>query len=308
MDAIAKTTATLDRMELKIDLTGPHAPYTDKPPNYLIVPSIHINGERLAPGNTISLVVLAKSCQSSGEFFIVTCDCGEAGCAGIDDGIRVTHFGDRIEWEIPDPISYRGMSQEQAVRISENRLYKKYVFQPEAYLSAVQEGLRIAKGLLFGEKQPAECVPDGFYPEQLLSLDPIVFSERGAPLGCQIVATKVFLDGTVDWVRINGIPYRLRDLPIPDDIKALGSWSDWEPKPCGLNGLVFGDLAAPEWELRRRIRLLADYLASITVKSGHVQASYRGWRYQQRRSFDRQLVIYGRSDCGSCAGELRLES
>lgn len=284
-----------DQFELKIELTGPHTPNSDESPDYLITQAILINGKSLAPANPIDLIHLSKSCQLSGEFFIVTCGCGDAGCAGIDDGIRVTHFDDRIIWEVPDPISYSGLSDEAAKRVTENRVYKKYSFAPKAYLLAVQEGLRIAKGLLFGDKQPIECSPDGLTPELLLALDPVVFSERGATIGCQIVAEKVVINGAVDWITINGISYRLREFPVPDDIKALGYWSDWEPKPCGANGLIFGDLAAPDWERRRRIRLLANHLASITLEWGEIQASYRGRQRKDGTSFDRsQILLRGR--------------
>ena len=291
--------AQLDQFDLRIDLTDPHTPYADSLPNYLITQAIFINGTRLAPENTISLMQLAKSCQLAGEFFIVTCDCGEASCAGIDDGILVAHFNDRIEWQVPDPLSYRGKSNEEAEEMDQHRVYKRFSFQPEAYLSAIQDGLRIAKGLLFGEKQPVECSPYGFTPEQLLLLDPIVFSERGATVGCQIVASNIALDGSVDWLTINGISYRLREFPVPDEIKALDCWSDWEPKPCGPDGLVFGALAAPASELRRRIRLLAVYLASVTLKGGKVQASYQGWQFRDTRTFDRQIVFWGNASIKS---------
>jgi hypothetical protein len=285
-----------DQFELRVELTGPHTPYADSLACYLIEQSIYINGERLAPEHAIYLIHLAKSCQLSGEFFIVTCDCcGDAGCAGIDDGIRVTHFGDRIEWEVPDPISYRGMSREQVEQTSQNRVYKRFSFQPNAYLSEVQEGLRIAKGLLFGEKQPVDCSPDGLTPELLLSLDPIVFNERGATIGCLIVADKVAINGGVHWIVINGISYHLREFPVPEDVKALDYWSDWEPKPCGPNGLILGDLAAPVWERRRRIRLLANYLASMTLETGMIQVSYRGRECKDGTRVDHQLVIRGRS-------------
>ena len=254
-----------DQFDLKIELSDLHKEYADSPGTYLIKQSIFINRENLAPDNSIALTQLAKSCQLSGEFFIVTCNCcGDAGCAGIDDGIRVTHFDDRIIWEVPDPLSYRGLGQEEVIFVSDNRVYKKYIFDPDAYLTAFQKGLATARELLNGNKQPVECTPDGFDASDLLVLNPIVFTQRGAPMGCKIVGRKVLMSKTPGWVTINGIYYRLRELPVPDEIKALDDWSDWEPKKW-KNGYLFNNAAAPESERQRRVQELEKYIASIRL-------------------------------------------
>jgi hypothetical protein len=284
-----------DKFELKIKLTGPHTSDSDESPGYLITQAILINDKSLATDNPIDLIPLAKSCQLSGEFFIVTCGCGDAGCAGIDEGIRVAHFDDRIVWEVPDPISYRGLSDEAVKRASEDRLYKKYSFEPEAYLVSVQEGLRIAKGLLFGDKQPVECSPYGMNPERLLSIDPVVFGERGASVGSQIIGRRVEIGPSLTWFTINGISYRFREFPFPEDIKALDDWSDWPLKPCGQDGLVFGDLAAPDWVLRQRVHKLANYFASISLRSVTVQSSFRGRRCEDGVHLERKILFHGRS-------------
>lgn len=257
MHSVSSAEATFDQFELRIELTNSAG-------QNLIKQSVFINRNNIAPENPIDLRQLAKSCQLSGEFFIVTCGCGEAGCAGIDDGIRVTHFDDRIIWEIPNPLSYRGMAQEEVEFVNENRIYKKYTIEPVAYIATFQQGLAAARTLLNGDKQPVECTPYGFDPSDLLELDPIVFSERGAPLGCKIVASKVQICRDPNWVIMNGIHYRLRDLPVPPEIKALADWSEYEPKKCG-NGYLFNSAAAPIEEVERRVEVLEKYLASIRV-------------------------------------------
>lgn len=280
-----------DLFELKVELRGPYQVHSDEPPSYLITQAVWINGENLAPENPIDLRQLAKSCQMSGEFFIVTCGCGEAGCAGIDDGVRVTHFDDRLVWEVPVPLSYRGMTDAEAERHGNNRVYQRFNFDPNLYLATMQAGLREAKCLLFGEQQPVECSPDGFGPKDLLSLNPAVFSERGTPKGCLIIGKKVVVDRSPSWVTIDGIHFRLRQLPVPDAIRQLDVWSDWEPKACS-GGYVFGDAAAPDWEVRRRKRLLGEYLASITMKGGMVFVTLRNdWEKRCKH----QLVLGGRA-------------
>jgi hypothetical protein len=280
-----------DRIELKVTLREPSEGRDFSQSYHLITQAVLINGENIAPENPIDLRDLAKSCQLSGEFFIVTCQCGNADCAGIDDGIRVEHRPDRITWEIPDPLSFRNLTDEEKKKHYSNRTYRRFSFDPAAYLAAVQEGLREARRLLFGELQPVECSPASFHPGHLLNLDPIVFTERGAPLGCRIVAEKIGIELSPGWVTINGIHYRLSELPVPESIKKLDDWSDWEPKRYG-NGFAFNYAAAPAWEARRRMKLLGNHLAGITFGGGEIVITLReDWNNKRRY----QLVLEGRA-------------
>lgn len=152
-----------DQFELKIDIK---ASDTSNQPNYVLTQAVFINGENLAPKYPIDLRELVKSCQLSGEFFIVTCGCGVPECAGIEDGIRVSHLPDRILWDVPIPISYEGMTDEEAEWQAQNRAYKKYIFYPDDFLTHVRNSLLQAKAKLFGNvEQTIECSPWGFEPE-----------------------------------------------------------------------------------------------------------------------------------------------
>lgn len=289
--------ARFDHIDLRTELLGPYpAECDDEPPSFLITQAIYINGENLAPENPIDLVHLCKSCQLGGEFFIVTCGCGNAGCGGVDDGIRVTHLDDHIVWEVPVPLSYRGMTEDEVAEAQKSRQYRKFTFEPEAYLAAVQLGLREARAMLFDEHQPVECSPYGMTPERLLMLAPLVFSKRGAPVGCTLTGKTVEIDPFLHHVVINGIYYRIPELPLPDAYKAFADWSQWEPMDVG-DGYVYGAGAAPEWEVRRRIRLLAKYLASILVVGGTVEwtsAEYKdadGTRWKRRTLLEGQAPL-----------------
>jgi hypothetical protein len=302
-------TPLFDRFDLNVQLLGADAAFSDKA-RAGITQSVLINGKNIAPTHSIDWVDLSKSCQLSGKFFIATCGCGVPACAGIYDGIRVTHFDDRIVWEIPEPLSYNGLSDDEGDQIALNRVYKQFSFEPLAYLRKVQEGLRIAKGYLFGDKQPVECSPYGMTPERLLALDPIVFSERGATVGFQVVGRNIqILDGLY-WITINGIDYRLHELPISDDIKALNNWSDWEPKPCE-GGFVFGPLAAPEHEVRRRVRLLAQHLTTVACRGTEINVSDRLRPCKDGSRIDRRILLRGqlpyRSSTGGPVNRKRTE-
>lgn len=99
-----------------------------------------INGEDIAPDRPIDLRQLAKSCRLSGEFFIVTCGCG---FPETDDGIRVTHQADRIVWQVPELESFSEEAQG-----AHSHICRTYVFRPEQYLEAAQEGLCDAKSTI----------------------------------------------------------------------------------------------------------------------------------------------------------------
>lgn len=58
------------------------------------------------------------------------------------------------------------------------RQFKRFIFEPNAYLNEVQKGLRVARSYLFGELQPVECSPYGIEPKDILAFDPMAFSTR----------------------------------------------------------------------------------------------------------------------------------
>ncbi len=281
-----------DQFELKVSLTECHEQGDEFSLRaYLINQSVLINGENIAPENSIDLRQLAKSCQLSGEFYVVTCGCGEPGCAGIWDGIQVSHFPDRICWEVPELISVGNLNEEEYARHRINRTFRQYAFNPASYLAAVQAGLREAKHMLFGDFQPVECSPYGLDPDDLLDLDPVVFTQRGASLECGIVGRKISIDQTPGHITINGIYYALSELPVPASIKQLDDWSAWEPKPCG-EGFAYNYAAAPAWEVRRRMKLLGDYLAGITLRKSEIVITLRNdWENKRRH----QVIFEGRA-------------
>ena len=72
----------------------------------------------------VDLGQLALSLQGDGEFVIVTCTCGVAGCAGLTRGIEVTHNGQNVRWVIREPGPTRSL-----------------VFEGAGYVEAVRQGL-----------------------------------------------------------------------------------------------------------------------------------------------------------------------
>jgi hypothetical protein len=72
---------------------------------YLVIEA-YVDGEPLVDFDEYSIDVplgLLPSSERSGYWYIVTCTCGDPGCAGIFAGVEVRHREGRITWRIPEP-------------------------------------------------------------------------------------------------------------------------------------------------------------------------------------------------------------
>ena len=79
-------------------------------------------------GLGVDLVELAKTLDTDGEFFIITCSCGDPGCAGINEGVHVTRDEHILRWRIRD----RGKGTEPE---------RHFAFDADAYKTAVKQGI-----------------------------------------------------------------------------------------------------------------------------------------------------------------------
>ena len=68
---------------------------TDKSPAHL-VGELRVDGTRIGEGPVLDIRRLAEALTSEGEHFIFTCGCGDAGCAGIFEGVRSQISGDEV--------------------------------------------------------------------------------------------------------------------------------------------------------------------------------------------------------------------
>ena len=83
-------------------------------------PLVDYQGATLAT----SMSELRRSLKNDGEFFIITCTCGEPFCAGIRRGIQVHRDSKNVHWIVRD----FGPTQ-------------TYTFELEAYLAAIEQGI-----------------------------------------------------------------------------------------------------------------------------------------------------------------------
>lgn len=192
---------------------------SDQPEEYgqqLLVHRLLINGE--APYNEfpVDLFELAKSAQLDGEFEIATCGCGNAGCAGIDEGIQVEHLPDATIWKCPEPMSNRNTPLDSA----HPQGYRFYRFRPVQYVDAIDNGLRRIKSLALSA--PAVSLPVyGTTLENVLALDPRVFSTDRPGPARRLIARRIDVHAYHQQIIANGITYRIEQLELPTELLAL---------------------------------------------------------------------------------------
>ena len=78
-----------------LPLTFRQVAATDKSPAHLVT-ELRVDGIRLGEGYVVDVRRLAEALTREGEYFIFTCGCGDAGCAGIFEGVRSRISGDQV--------------------------------------------------------------------------------------------------------------------------------------------------------------------------------------------------------------------
>jgi hypothetical protein len=134
----------------------------DEVGNHLLEAVIKIDGEPLVNfdfyGLAADLRELERSASDEGAFFIITCSCGNAGCAGIREGIEVKHRAGRVLWVYrnpwPDP-----ETQPELVKRTKSKRYewvvrgirlptRTFVFDAKQYREAIKQARQRGRHLL----------------------------------------------------------------------------------------------------------------------------------------------------------------
>ncbi|NCO73662.1 MAG: hypothetical protein GW795_15060 [Cyanobacteria bacterium] len=81
----------------------------DNDDNLYFVTIILVDGKPIADFSyyATSLTELNNTLKQNGKYFILTCWCGVPDCAGIEQGIQVTHYQDTVKWTINQPSPHR---------------------------------------------------------------------------------------------------------------------------------------------------------------------------------------------------------
>src|SRR5690606_5124795 len=83
--------------------------------------AILVDGLPISTGFYIDYFDLTSSAREGGDYFILTCGCGDAGCAGLFEPIKVAHTADTISWHITEPEPKRGYTFRRVEYVAEIR-------------------------------------------------------------------------------------------------------------------------------------------------------------------------------------------
>jgi hypothetical protein len=139
-----------------------------RPPVRWIAPSLWVNDQCISQdeGVVVDMRNLVATLQGCGEYDILTCGCGEPGCADIWQGIIVFHYHDLVRWLIPDPI-VRPEGEDEEERII---VFKDRYFQREDYRRTIASAVEEAKQLVLQDLETARVGPYGFSVQDLLDM------------------------------------------------------------------------------------------------------------------------------------------
>ncbi|MCB0078862.1 MAG: hypothetical protein KDD73_15730 [Anaerolineales bacterium] len=139
-----------------------------------LVTVVRIDGRPLLDflhfGLAVSLIALQRSAAQTGDYFIVTCRCGDAGCAGIRQGIALVHQRDRISWRydtlVPDPVTQPDLLRQTASGQTEwvvrgiKLPTRTFIFDRSAYQAAIVQAIRRGAELVrYHSLSPDQIVP-----------------------------------------------------------------------------------------------------------------------------------------------------
>lgn len=125
----------------------------DEPTDFLVV-EVSIDGNVLTNFDTYAtdLPELIQSSERAGDYFILTCWCGNAECTGIRQGIRVRHDHGNVFWQIVEPAPKQ-----------------RFVFALTEYQQAIQDCIKQGKRSIT-YRQTANEKPFEITPSQNESL------------------------------------------------------------------------------------------------------------------------------------------
>jgi len=132
----------MNALRLEIELS----PCSDPPPyDQMWRGLLFVDGTLLNAEYSVDYMELVKSAIVEGDYYILTCGCGDSGCAGLEEPIRVTHDSGRILWHITDPLPER-----------------RFEFSKDDYATSILEFLRRVQAEVPRPKEEWDF-PFGYY-------------------------------------------------------------------------------------------------------------------------------------------------
>ncbi len=102
-------------------------------------PQLMIDGEPIPEKLPVDLRKVIRSVSEEGRFYLFTCGCGSAGCAGVEEGVSVTHGPGRVIWDYRLPQSTDGFGSPAAWVIASSR--HRHLFDRQQVIDALRASL-----------------------------------------------------------------------------------------------------------------------------------------------------------------------
>lgn len=133
---------------------------------------IWVDGQLIDEPHCIDLPQLVHSIHEPGWYEIFTCGCGVGGCAGIVEGIHVTHVDRTIQWCLRRPQSAGNLLEPALSKWEASAVPVSFEFEKRQMLAALETFLETVRVRLGSSQEHFEWAVHGFYIQDLLRLDP----------------------------------------------------------------------------------------------------------------------------------------
>ena len=133
---------------------------------------IWVDGNHIDEPHFIDLALLVQSLHEQRWFEIFTCGCGVGGCAGIVDGIQVTHRTGLVQWSFRRPQSAGNLLDPALSEWEKTAVPVVLVFERTQMVKAIEDYLDAIRSLVRAEPSRFEWPVHGLSVSDVVKIDP----------------------------------------------------------------------------------------------------------------------------------------
>jgi len=132
---------------------------------------IWVDGRHIDEPHFIDLPLLVQSLHEQRWFEIFTCGCGFGGCAGIVDGIHVTHDADLVRWSFCRPQSAGNLLNPALSEWERTAVPVVLTFGRTKMVKAIEDYLDAVRALVGLDPSKFEWPVHGLIVQDVLKID-----------------------------------------------------------------------------------------------------------------------------------------
>lgn len=132
---------------------------------------IWVDGHHIDEPHFIDLPLLVQSLHEQRWFEIFTCGCGVGGCAGIVDGIQVTHHADLVRWSFRRPQSAGNLLDPALSEWEKTAVPVVLTFERAQMVKAIDDYLDAVRALVGVEPSKFEWPVHGLFVQDVVNID-----------------------------------------------------------------------------------------------------------------------------------------